>query len=255
MKTSRKPFPARIRRALPAVLAIVSLAAVLSACAFFPVVSGSGVMARSEYPVPACTSVQASNAFQVRVVPDSAFSVAVTSDDNLQPYLVVRRDGASSLHLGLAQGYTYVGVTVRAEVHMPTISAVDASGASTVQLDPGFSSASPLTVVLSGASVLDAPALVTGNAVFDLSGASTAAVSGSASALSVVLSGASHARLLDFASPQAQVNLSGASDAAVDVGTGPVRLVASGASTFYYGGTPAFSTCDLSGASRIVKVR
>jgi hypothetical protein len=255
MRTSMKQSPGRILRVLPAMAAILAAAGTLAACGFFPMVSGSGVMSRSVYPVSACTSIQASHAFQVRVVPDPVFSVIVTCDDNLQPYLVVQREGTGCLRLGLVQGYTYLGVTLTAEVHMPSLRTIDASGASTIRLDPGFSSADPLTVVLSGASVCEAPAIVAGEATFDLSGASIATVSGAASGLSVVVSGASHARLLDCAAPRAQVNLSGASDAAVDVGAGPVRLSASGASTFYFGGSPSFTVCDLSGGSRVVRAR
>ncbi len=254
MKLYRKASLNGLVRIVPAVLTILA-AAVLAGCGFFPVVSGSGVMARSVYAVAECTSIQASHAFQVRVVPDAAFAVTVTSDDNVLPYLVVQRQGAGCLQLGLAQGYTYVGVTVTAEVHMPAVRTIDASGASIVRLDPGFSSTDPLTVVLSGASSCEAPSLAAGDVSFDLSGASTASVSGTAAALSAVVSGASHARLLDLAAASARVSLSGASDASVDVGARPVSLSASGASTLYYGGTPAFVTCDLSGGSRIVKVR
>jgi len=150
------------------------------------------------------------------VVPDTVFSVTVTSDDNLAPYLVVRREGSGSLLLGLAGGYNYVGVNLSAEVHMAAVGTIDASGASRVRLDPGLSSTDPFTVVLSGASAFDAPSIT--------------------------------AEALSF-------DLSGASEAWVDVGDKPVALSASGASTLYYGGTPWFISRDLSGASRTVKVR
>jgi hypothetical protein len=212
-------------------------------------------MSRSVHPVSGFSAIQASQAFQVRVVPDSAYSVTVTCDDNLLPYLVVQRQGTGCLQLSLVQGYNYVGVTLSAEVHMPDIRIIDASGASTVRVDPGFSSTNPLTVVLSGASVCEAPAINAGDAVFDVSGASSVSCTGSAASLSLVVSGASQVHLLDCAAGSARVNLSGASQAWVDVGPRSIGLSASGASTLYYGGTPAFSTRDLSGGSRTVKVR
>ena len=253
MKHDTGSFP--VRPALGLAVALAMAAATLGGCDLLPTVSGSGIMTRSVYPVDECTSIQASHAFQVRVVPDPVFSVAVSCDDNLPSYLVVRREAGGSLRLGLAQGYHYAGVTVTAEVHMPVVQAIDASGASSVRLDPGFSSTAPLTVVLSGASRLDAPAVTLGAATFDLSGASRVSCGGTATALTVTASGASQAALLDCAAGSAHVGLSGASQAWVDVGSGPITLSASGASTLYYGGSPSFAACNLSGASRTVKVR
>ena len=257
MKHDTRSFPVRpaLGHALGLAVALAMAAATLGGCDLLPTVSGSGMMTRSAYPVAECTTIQASHAFRVRVVPDPVFSVTVSCDDNLPPYLVVRREAGGSLRLGLAQGYSYIGVTLSAEVHMPVVRAIDASGASSVALDPGFSSAAPLTVVLSGASRLDAPSVTLGAATFDLSGASRVSCGGTAAALSVTASGASQAALIDCAAGSARVDLSGASQAWVDVGPGPITLSASGASTLYYGGSPSFAACNLSGASRTLKVR
>ena len=219
-----------------------------------PAVSGSGTLTRAVHPVSGFTGIQASHSFQVRVVPDSVYSVSVTCDDNLLPYLVVQNSG-TSLRLGLISGYNYLGVTLLAEVHMPAVAAIDASGASTVRLDSGFSSPGPITVVLSGASVCEAPGISCGEATFDVSGASLASFTGTAGGLALVVSGASRVNLLDCPAGPARVTMSGASQAWVDVGAQRLDLDASGASTLYYGGTPALAVHSLSGGSRIVKVR
>ena len=88
---------------------------------------------------------------------------------------------------------------------MPVVTLIDASGASTVRLDSGFSSANGLTVILTGASECELATVVC--------------------------------------------------EAWVDVGPRPVDLSASGGFTFYYGGTPALSAPNISGGSRMMRVR
>jgi hypothetical protein len=239
---------------LSSVLLTIGLLGALAGCMLLPAVSGSGTLTRTAYAASGFTGIQASQAFQVRVVPDSAYSVSVTCDDNLLPYLAVQNSG-TSLRLGLMDGYNYLGVTLLAEVHMPVVAVIDASGASSVRLDSGFSLPGRLAVVLSGASVCDAQGISCGEAAFDVSGASLATFTGTAAGLTLAVSGASRANLLDCPAAAARVTVSGASQVWVDVGAQRVDLDASGASTLYYGGTPALAVHSLSGGSRIVKVR
>ena len=65
--------------------------------------------------------VTASQTFRVHVVPDLSYSVQVTCDTNIVPYLVIRQSG-SGIELGLQQGYNYIGVTATAVIHMPALS-------------------------------------------------------------------------------------------------------------------------------------
>jgi len=238
-----------------ALLCCAALAVLLAGCSLLPPVTGSGTLTRSMYPAAGFSGIQASQSFQVRVVPDSVYSVSITCDNNLLRYLIVENNGTGTLRLGLIPGYNYFGVTLVAEVHMPVVGVIDASGASTVRLDAGFASAHGLTVVLSGASVCEFASLVCGDASFDISGASLVTCTGSAAAITLNVSGGSRANVLNLAGTRANVNLSGASEAWVDVGTGPLDLSASGGSTLYFGGSPALIARDLSGGSRIVRVR
>ena len=235
--------------------AVAALVALLAGCELLNPVTGSGTLSRTVYPAAGFSGVQASNSFVVRIVPDSVYSVAVTCDNNLNRYLVVQNDISGTLRLGLVPGYSYFGITLVAEVHMPAVAVVDASGASTVNVNPGFGSLNALSVVLSGASQCTIPSVTCGDARFDLSGASVVTCAGTAGALTVSASGASQANLLNCAGTRAGVDLSGASLAWVDVGAHPVALTASGGSTFYYGGTPVVNPANLSGGSRMVRVR
>ena len=104
-------------------------------------------------------------------------------------------------------------------------------------------------------SLEEGPHVTCGDLSIDISGASRLTCTGSAAAVTLNVSGASHVDVLNCTGTRADVHLSGASEAWVDVGTRPIDLSASGASTLYYGGSPALTVRDLSGASRVVRVR
>lgn len=226
--------------------------ALLAGCDFFPLVQGSGYLTTSTYNFADFSTVTASQACRVHVVPDTAYSLRVTSDDNLVPYLEVWKNAAGSVQIGLAEGNNYHGITFNAEVHMPVLVGLDLSGASEARVDSGFTSAQPLDVTLSGASLVTLNGLSCSAVNADLSGASTLSISGSTTSETVVVSGASTANLLGCAAARATVAVSGASEAWINASQ--ISLSASGASKLYYLGNPSIQTNNLSGASVLVKV-
>jgi hypothetical protein len=232
-----------------------ALAVLLAGCSFLIPVTGSGTLTRSSYDATGFSGIQASESFLVRVVPDPAYSVNVTCDNNVLKYVIVEKSGSGTLRLALVPGYTYAGITLIAEVHMPAVTIIDASGASTVKLEPGFAPAQGLSLVLSGASTAELTNVSGGDLSIDISGASHVTCTGSAAAIALNVSGASRADVLNCTGTRATVHLSGASEAWVDVGTHPIDLWASGASTLSYGGSPSLSVHELSGGSRIVRAR
>jgi hypothetical protein len=238
-----------------AILLCAAAAALLAGCGLLPIVQGSGFAVSTSYDLGAFSRVTATQNCKVRIVPDTATSITVTSDDNLVPYLAVTRNGPDSILIGLKQGYMYVGTTFSADVHMPSLSGLDMAGASQAIVQPGFGSVTSLSVTLSGASTADLQQVTTGTLTADLSGASTLSAAGAATRIVATLSGASTAKLLDVPGSSASVDLSGASECWLTVGSGPMDLTASGASTLYYRGAPQMRTFDLSGSSRAVKVQ
>jgi hypothetical protein len=251
--------------------AAVALAA--AGCSFYPAVEGSGFPKTTTYNSIGFTKLAVQYPFKVRIVPDAAFSVAVTCDDNIVPYLIVEK-GTDTLRVSLLDGYNYRNVILAAEVHMPALAGVSLSGAAEARMDGGFASAAPLSVTLSGASAVDIAALSCGAFSADISGASTfSAQSFSSSSLSAVVSGgstisasgttagetlavsgASTVHFQSLTGTHAGVNLSGASRAYINVGNGPITLTASGLSTLYYTGNPTFTINELSGGSTILRL-
>lgn len=229
-------------------------ALVLSGCLWLDPVRGSGNLVTSSFDVGSFSAIAAGYACKVLVVPDEVTSLQVTYDDNLLDYLVVQRNGDDSVLISLKPAFWYLGITFTAEVHLPSLSALNLSGASEAHVGPGFSSTQPLSVTVSGASRADIEWASYGSLAADISGASSIAMTGAVDSEYLVISGASEAHLLDCASNRASVNLSGASQCWLDIGSGLMDLAASGASTLYYRGSPSLGIVSLSGSSRLVKV-
>jgi hypothetical protein len=239
-----------MKRIVPVLCA--AAVALLIGCDFFPLVQGSGYLTTSTYNFTDFSTITATHACRVHVVPDAVYSLRVTSDDNLLPYMDVRRNGAGSVLIGLAQGYNYHGITFNAEVHMPVLVGLDLSGASEARVDTGFASTQSLEVTLSGAGFADIKGLSCAAVNADLSGASSLSIGGTTGSETVIVSGASTANLLACAATRATVAVSGASEAWINANQ--ISLSASGASTLYYIGSPLIQTNNLSGASVLVKV-
>jgi hypothetical protein len=241
-----------MKRKIIPLLAFVALS-MLGCGIFLNPVKGSGFPKTIGYALTDFSRVEAGNAFNVRIVPDAAYSVQITCDDNLDPYLVVTQDNGT-LKITLKDFNYYYDVILSAEVHVPALTGVNASGASDIRIESGFPRVQSMSISASGASNITLAQLTATSINADVSGASTLTVSGAVGIETLVVSGASDALLIDCAAGSADVQISGASEAWVDAGNGVITLSASGASTFYYRGNPVFHNLDLSGASGIQKV-
>jgi hypothetical protein len=243
-----------MRRFVLIVGAAAVAVAALAGCVLLDPVRGSGIVVTTPYAFAACSKIAAGSGCSVHVVPDAVTSLQVTCDDNLVPYLLVEQTAAGSVSIGLKPGHWYLDCTFAAEVHTPTLAALDLSGGSTAHVPAGFSSPMPMTVTLSGGSRATFDSIGCGALTADVSGGSDLTANGSADGEQVLASGGSFVHLFGLESPQASVNLSGGSQSWVDVGGGPLNLMASGGSTLYYRGAPDFDIVDLSGGSRLVSV-
>ncbi len=242
-------------------------------CSLYPPIDGSGFPKTTSYDSTGFVNLEVDHSFKVRIVPDTTFSVSVTCDDNIVPYLVVEL-GTDTLKLGLQRGYNYRQVILAAEVHMPALTGLSMSGASEARIEAGFISSQPLNVTLSGASTAEfadvgcgafttsvsgastftATSIASSSFTATVSGASTVTASGSTNAESLKVSGASKTHLQGLAATQANVQLSGASESWVNVGSGQITLTATGGSSLYYVGSPTFVINELSGGSEIHKL-
>jgi hypothetical protein len=193
-------------------------------------ISGSGNVVAQEYDLTDFDAVDISHAFNADITQGETYSVIVRVDDNLVEHLEVVKQG-NTLKIGFKplQDYNVRNATMEADVTMPTLTRLEASGASDA-IANGFDSTSPFQVRLSGAS--------------------TAVLTGSAGDLTVDVSGSSDADLAGFPVGDARVDASGSSTVTINV-NGRLDVDASGSSDVFYLGNPTLGNIDTSGASSV----
>jgi hypothetical protein len=151
--------------------------------------SGSGTVATRQIDVGSFSSLQVSHAFTVNVTVGSPEEVTVRVDDNLIDILDVGvSDG--TLRIGLESGTEATDATLEADVSVPSLDALELSGASRATVS---GSATSLDAAVSGASNLAARGLTIDELTIDVSGASSAEVTVTGT-LSATASGASTLR-------------------------------------------------------------
>lgn len=197
------------------------------------------------------TGVEVSSSIHLYVKQDSAFAVKVETDENLQSYIMVEKDG-TTLHIK-QENNTNLDATGKIKVYVsaPLLKTLKASGACEMISENQLTAADEIEVEVSGASdallELKAPKISAG-----MTGASSLKLKGQTKDLFIDGSGASHASCFDLLSENAHVDISGASGADVFASV-KVDAKASGASDIRYKGAASY-TGNTSGAGSIKKV-
>lgn len=215
-------------------------------------VRGSGHITSQNRSTGNYNSIDVSGAIDVYVTQDSAYTVKVETDDNLQEYLDVYTDGnvlrihpADRINFNSSRG-------VKVYVSGPMFKSLEASGACNYYSQNQLSSSEKIRVGLSGSSdaKLD---LNTPRIEADLSGASTLDLKGQTKDFDVQGSGSSDIKCFDLLTENTKIDVSGASDAEVSASL-KLEVDASGSSDIKYKGNPTISQ-SVSGASSIKKVQ
>ncbi len=247
---------------------ILALSLTAVACFPFGSIVGRGDLDTRDFTFSGFTRVEVSTTFEVDIVRGDAFSVSVTTYENIFDYLDLEQNG-DTLEIKLKDG-SYTISSLDAKVTMPDLTVLEVSGASEAKAE-AFNSGHNLDLKASGASIIELSnircgiadievsgasrvrgSLDSGDANVTISGASTVDVSGRGGKLDVTASGASHATFEDFTSNDTKVNFSGASSGSVNT---PAKLDVqlSGASSLKYFGNPALGEVNVTGASSLNK--
>ncbi|HMU33974.1 MAG: DUF2807 domain-containing protein [Acidobacteria bacterium] len=186
---------------------------------------GSGNVVTAERDVAAFDKLEVSGVFVVEVTRGDVFSVKVTADDNLMPFIRTEVDG-DTLSI-----YTDKRISKTSELKVvitaPIINEASSSGVAKVTLKD----------------------INNERLALDASGASRITVSGKTNGLDVEASGASKILAAELVSKQASIETSGASNAELNVAE-VLKATASGASHVRYSGSPTVDA-DRSGAATI----
>jgi hypothetical protein len=250
-------------------IACLALGAVC-ALAAIGFITGNGNIIDEQRVVKGFTGVSASSAAHVVISKGEKYSCVVSLDSNLLPSFETKVE-RGVLVMGFKPGTSvqrYKKLEIK--ITMPEIKKVEASGASKVELEKGFTG-KELSVNLSGASSFSAAAVydllgikVTGSSKVDLkgkygdiaideSGASRIACEGGALGLSGEVSGASTVDFSGCALDDADLAASGASGIRLGNVATKIKANLSGASELKYEGSPKVLK-SLSGASTIKRL-
>jgi len=214
-------------------------------------IKGNGNVISQSRSFSGFTAVEVSSAIHLYVKQDSAFSVKVETDENLQEHIIVDRDG-SILRIK-QENNTNLDATGKIKVYVsaPLFNRLKASGACHIISDNQLTAGDEISVDVSGASdallEVKAPKVTT-----EMTGASQLKLKGQTRDLYIDGSGASNARCYELLSENAHVDVSGASSAEVFASVS-IEAKASGASDIRYKGAANY-TGKSGGASSIKKV-
>ena len=210
-------------------------------------VVGSGKQVTREYELGGFTAVDIANAFRPDISRADSFSIVVTIDDNVVEYLRVDKEGSTlRVYLESGNSYTFRSDPPTVKITMPALDRLTFSGAVKGTIS-GFQSTRSFSADLSGASSLKG-SIQTGNARFEVSGASSCVLQGAGQDVTADISGASTLDLGTFTARNANVSASGASKATINA-SGKLDYELSGASRLIYAGNPTIGRHDTSGAS------
>jgi hypothetical protein len=214
-------------------------------------VKGNGNVVAHARSFSGFTDITVSSAIHLYVRQDSAFSVKVETDSNLQPYIEIEQEG-STLQIK-QQNNTSIDATgkIKVYVNAPLFKNLEASGACKIIGENVLTSTDEISINVSGASNAELE-LKTPKVSAELTGASTLKLKGQTKDLSIKGSGASHARCYELLSENTDVDASGASSAEVFASV-KLKADASGASNIRYKGNAAVSQ-QASGAGSVKKV-
>jgi hypothetical protein len=235
-------------------------------CPAVDLLLGSDRVVTQQLPFADFVNVEVDCAFVFEISASSAYSVAITTNENVFPYVDVVKSG-NTLRLTLKAGRFEHRPVLEARIKMPALHKLR-QAAATKGIVGGFNSDGPFDLYLSGASALhmdmtvgDAKIEVSGasraggtlrarNVDCVLSGASRAELRGSAASLILSAWGATAVDLTELVARRATVYLKGASRATVNV-SGQLDIDLSGASRLNYIGRPELFEISLSGASTL----
>ncbi len=230
-------------------LFISLLAFGLVACSQSEAFTGSGNLVTRQEEIADFSGITASNGFQVTVTPGADFRVEVRVDDNIEQFLIVRKDGDFlKLALDTFRPDNLRQVTLEADVAMPALQQVTLSGASSLVLaEPA--EVETFLATLSGNSRLGGT-VEASTVEIGLSGDSATDIGGQAEVLTVKAAGRSRADMATLIAREAAVDISGDSRATVNV-NGRLDAEATGSSQLRYRGEPTLGDVITRGGASV----
>lgn len=212
-------------------------------------IRGNGSIKTETRTISDFKAIEVNGAIDVFYKQDSVISVKVETDENLQEYVEVYVENNTFVVKPKDGANLKPSKSIKVYVSGPAVELLKAGGASSIVAENKIT-VSELTLRISGASDVDVNVKAP-NVNVDLSGASTAIITGETKDLKVACSDASKAKCYELLSENVIADLSGASDAQVFASV-KIDAKVSGASDLKYKGNATVSQ-ETSGAAGVKK--
>jgi Putative auto-transporter adhesin, head GIN domain len=215
-----------MKRTLLFILLLSTLSLISCNGVYHSAVVGNGDTIKKEISASEFSTVDASHAFDIKIVVGNKTSVSVETDENILEYVEVYVKN-NNLYLGIENNVNING-TIKATISTPELDKVDLSGACKINVD----------------------GINTDKFVIDMSGACKGTFSGMTDKLDIDLSGATKINTIDLKAQDVRVDVSGASKCSI-YSSSSIFADASGASKISVYGAPSKVETNISGASAI----
>jgi len=209
---------------------------------------GSGKLVTKDMDFSDFAALDIESGFKIEITQSSSYSISITADDNVMKRVEVSKTG-DTLKIGLKPGIEYKTLTLKAEITMPELHELGASGGTHGAVE-GFSTSNEFVLDLSGGSNLKMMDMSFGDIDITLSGGSTIEIEGEAEDMLLGASAGSTLNLSDFQVQNANVNLSGGSHGTINL-DGRLDCDLSGGSRLQYVGEPTMGDITTSGGSTL----
>ena len=232
------------------IIILIAVTAALTLCGC-NMMAGSGVVMDYDYSNEDFKSVSVSSACALSITEGPEYSVTVTCDDNLQPYIEVVQTG-EILSIGLQPYTSYNNITFKAAVVMPDLKSLEAAEASSVKVT-GFANGADISLDFHEASTGDISLKTIGNLNVSAYEASRVTISSETAAdiLTMTCSEASQLNLSECSVSEADIKVTDASEVWIN-SNGTVRGELSSASVLNCYGSPNLSGLNTSLASSVI---
>ncbi len=226
---------------------LISLFLVATSCIDNLFIEGNGLAATEMRRAEGFNEIESSGDFHVVVVPGSSYSVEVTAESNLLPYIETNVNGKT---LKIRTGGVHMlreNLPIEIRIVSPVLSGISLSGSGSIET--GKYESSVLKLNVSGSGTIQTET-ITQSVNANISGSGTIFVQGDAVDSKFVISGSGKIKSYDLVQSQCTATISGSGDMFVNVKT-LIDANISGSGKVYYINRPKVKT-SISGSGGVV---
>ncbi len=228
-------------------LCIVSL----SAChvSLNKTIEGNDHIKKETRQVSGFTGINVAGPFQVTVQQGNEFSVSVEADENLMPYIEIKKTG-NALEIGEKDGYNLRGTKgLWVTVQLPDIDMLSIAGSGNIQTVSPLKNTGTIEFSIAGSGKIDA-AVDAPEVSVEITGSGTANLSGQTRKMDIGITGSGDCLTENLKSEDCTINIAGSGTARVFASTS-LDVSVTGSGDVYYAGKPQNIKKSVTGSGKI----